>query len=325
MGNPGNILLSFVIIGRNEEKNIERCVKGIYKGIEAAGIATYEIIYVDSKSTDKSIEVAARFPEVRIFSVTGGCNAAVGRNIGALQATGRAIFFVDADMEIYPEFLVNAWDREAGNINGDIIAGQWLDIVEPKPEKRRSSKVFPGGTFLIRREVWESVGGMRTRFKTGEESDLGLRLMKKGYRVIRKDEFIVKHYTVPYLGRARIWRAIWSKAVFYSRCVMLRNHLFDKNMYSLLWRIDKTFLVFTLALIASIVYPPVGLAFWGAYLLAVLLRVRKSRRELSFLEMTAYYIVSDALNLVYFFTFFPPNIKLEYVPVREKALQPAEA
>jgi len=322
MGNPENILISFIIIGRNEEKNIKRCVEGIYKGIEAAGIETYEIIYVDSKSTDRSIEVAAQFPEVRIFSITGGCNAAVGRNTGAKQATGRVLFFVDADMEIYPEFLVNAWDGEAGTIKGDIIAGQWLDIVEPEPEKRKSSKVFPGGTFLIRREVWESVDGMRTRFKTGEESDLGLRLMKKGYRVIRKDEFIVKHFTVPYLGKARIWKAIWSKAVFYSRCVMLRNHLFDKNMYRLLWSIDKTFILFTLALIASFIYLPAGLALWGAYLVAVLLRARKNRRGLSFPEMTAYYIVSDTLNLVYFFTFFPPEIKLEYVPVREKALQP---
>lgn len=318
-------MISFVIIGRNEERNIKRCVDGIYKGIAAAGIGTYEIIYVDSKSTDKSIEVAAQFPEVRIFSVTGGCNAAVGRNIGAKQATGRVIFFIDADMEIYPEFLTDVWDREAGNIKSDIIGGQYLDIVDGKSEKRKSSKRFSGGTFLIRREVWESVGGMRTRFKTGEESDLGLRLMKKGYRLIRKDEFIIKHYTVPYLGRARIWKAIWSKAVFYSRCVMLRNHLFNKHVYGLLWQIDKTFIIFTLALIGSIVFFPAGLALWGAYLAAVLLRVRKNRRELSFAEMTAYYIVSDALNLVYFFTFFPGDIKLEYVPVREKALplQPA--
>lgn len=324
MRNPENMLLSFVIIGRNEEKNIERCVKSIYSGVEAAGIETYEIIYVDSKSTDKSIEVAARFPELRIFSVTGGCNAAVGRNIGALEATGRVIFFLDGDMELYPEFLVNTWDKKSDSIREDIVAGNLLDITGSERNKRQSSKVFPGGTFMIKREVWESVNGMRTRFRTGEEADLVLRLMQKGYRFVRKEELMVNHYTVPYLGRTRIWKAIWSKAVFYSRCVMLRHHLFDRNMYRRLWSIDKTFILLTLALITSIIYPPAGLALLGIYLLAILLRARKNRLGLSFIEMTAYYFVSDALNLVYFFTFFPRDIKLEYVPVREKALQPAE-
>ena len=313
--------ISFVSIGRNEEKNIKRCIESVYRSIALSSIKNYEIIYVDADSSDQSVAIAGTFPEVKIMKVTGGRNAAVGRNIGAKVSTGKALCFVDGDMELYPEFVAGVWGKEKQELTEDFIAGLWLDVVDGKGTRRNSSDVFPGGTFLIRRKIWDSVNGMRTRFRTGEESDLGLRLLKKGYVFKRKNEFIVNHYTVPYEHESRIWKRIWDKSLFFSRAVLYRHHLFNRHMYGLVWRIDKTILLLVLAIVACIIKPVAGLVLFGCYLAAVILRIKSNPIYMSFIKMIGYYILLDTMNIVYFFTFFPKDIKEEFAAVRNPGVK----
>src|SRR5690349_14544884 len=121
-------MISFIVIGRNEEKNIKRCIQGIYRAIEIAGVQKYEIIYVDSKSTDRSLEIIECFKEVKVYLVTGDRNAAVGRNIGAREASGTVYYFIDADMEIDGEFLKNIYDNETADIKHPFVSGYLIDI-----------------------------------------------------------------------------------------------------------------------------------------------------------------------------------------------------
>jgi glycosyltransferase involved in cell wall biosynthesis len=307
------MFISFIIIGRNEEKNLKRCIDSIYLSITISNIRNYEIIYVDGDSTDKSIEVASQFPQVKIFRVTGGRNAAVGRNIGAKESAGDVLCFVDGDMELQPAFVAGVWDAEKQDLIGDFLAGKWMDIIDGKPKARISSIVFPGGTFFIRRKIWESVNGMRTKFRTGEESDFGLRLLKKGYHFHRKKEVMVNHYTVPYEHETRIWKRIWDRSLFFSRAVLYRHHLFHKKMYRLMWVNDKTFLLLIATIVATIIYPVAGLILFAIYLTAVLLRIRKNTIYMPVIKMVWYYCLLDTLNLVYFFTFYPQTITEEYV------------
>jgi glycosyltransferase involved in cell wall biosynthesis len=311
-------MLSFIVIGKNEEKNLKRTIEGIYRAIAYNHLRDYEIIYVDSRSTDRSLEIAEQFPEVRIFSITGVCNAAIARNIGGREAHGSAFFFIDADMEISGEFLEGVWDKKTGNINQDFVSGQLIDIENGVRIKRTFNKVLPGGIFIIKREVWEAVNGMNTKFTAGEDYDLGLRLMEKGYKFHRKPEVITNHYTVPILNESRIWKAMWSRYTFYPRCVLLRDHLFNRQMYVLLWRNDKPFILFVAALIALLIYPLAGLTLFAAYLVVVILRVIQQKKYLPFFQMLGYYLLFDILNLVYFFTFFPSRRKEEYKSERAK-------
>lgn len=316
-------MISFIVIGRNEEKNLKRTLDGIYTAIAYAGIRRYEIIYVDSKSTDKSLDIALAYPEVKVFSITGVCNAAIGRNAGAMESKGDVLFFIDADMEISGEFLAGVWDNDHETITDDFVSGQLIDIENGVPRKRSFNKMLPGGIFIIKREVWDSVQGMNTKFTAGEDYDLGLRLIEKGYRFRRKPEVITNHYTVPILNKSRVWKAMWSKYTFYPRCVLLRDHLFTREMYILLWKNDKTFILFVLSLIALIAYPPAGLAMIAIYLMTIIIRVMQQKKYLPFFQMLGYFLLFDVLNLVYFFIFFPKKRKVEYVrrmpaPVRQE-------
>ncbi len=315
-------MISFIVIGRNEEKNLRRCFQSIFNTIEYNRIREYEIIYVDSKSTDSSIKIAHSFKGIKVFLITGFCNAAVGRNIGAKESYGNILFFIDGDMEIEKKFLSNVLDEKL-NFKYKFVSGQVLDIIEGLPDKlhypRKNdpsaafSQLVPGGIFIINREDWESVNGMKSKFNTGEDSDLGYRLLKKGSTFIRKDEIITKHYTYQNQDISRKWEAILSKAAFYPRCIIYRDHFTNRYMYYAIWALDKTFILLIISIIFMILFPTTIPILVIIYLLAISLRSVKQVPKFSVFQYILYYIVFDFLNLIFLFTFFPKNKKLEYV------------
>ena len=76
-------MISFIVIGKNEGWKLKLCFDSIQKVVLLDQIKNYEVIYVDSRSSDDSIALAKTYPKTRVFLVTGECNAGVGRNIGA--------------------------------------------------------------------------------------------------------------------------------------------------------------------------------------------------------------------------------------------------
>ncbi len=87
-------LITVIVPTKNEEKNIQRCLKSIqkqqYKG-------TIEIIVVDNHSDDKTVSLAKRFT-LQVY--TFGNERSQQRNIGAKKAKGEWLLFIDADMEL---------------------------------------------------------------------------------------------------------------------------------------------------------------------------------------------------------------------------------
>jgi len=96
------IKISVILATKNEEKNIEVCIKSILK--QNMPRDNYEIILVDKNSTDKTKEIAKKylqyvynFPplkkKVNIKSFRGS-----QLNFGVNKAKGKIIFFPDTDM-----------------------------------------------------------------------------------------------------------------------------------------------------------------------------------------------------------------------------------
>lgn len=306
-------MLSFIVIGYNEERNLRRCFNSIYKTCKFIKNLKYEIIYVDSKSTDKSVQIAKEYQNIRIYSITGKCNAAIGRNIGAKESKGTILFFIDADMELNETFLNKVFDKDR-KIKFNLVTGTVIDYVDDVEYQYRidEEKFISGGIFLIKKDIWDKMTGMRTKYKTGENADLGLRLIKKGFPITRLPETIANHYTIPYLSKSRIWKMIWDKSVFYSRCILYRDHIFNKHMYKFLWKNDKTFICLASFIGISLLLPGILLYLGIAYLLLVGIRSFKQVKHLHVAELFMYFIVFDFLNLIYFFVFFPKAPEPEY-------------
>lgn len=81
-------MVSCVVLTINEEKNIQRCLKGLEW--------CDEVIVIDDNSTDKTVEYAKKLG-ARIFHRELGNNFSAQRNYGLDKATGEWVLFVDAD------------------------------------------------------------------------------------------------------------------------------------------------------------------------------------------------------------------------------------
>ena len=84
-------MISAVILAKNEEKNIADCIKGLRW--------CDEILIVDDKSTDKTVDVAKK-NGARVIMHSLENDFSRQRNYGLLEAKEQWVFFVDADERI---------------------------------------------------------------------------------------------------------------------------------------------------------------------------------------------------------------------------------
>src|SRR5438309_7584036 len=91
--------VSVIIPARNEEACLADCLQSL---VAQTGIA-FEIIVVDDHSTDRTLQIAASFPQeqVRVIEAPPLPEGWTGKNnavtAGARQARGQWFLFTDAD------------------------------------------------------------------------------------------------------------------------------------------------------------------------------------------------------------------------------------
>lgn len=107
ISNTGKKSLSIIIPVVNEERNIDSLVKRIFSSLNPEKY-TYEVIFVDDHSTDKTAAViqsqSAKYP-VRLYSKRGK----IGKAFSLLEGIGYAkydlIAMIDADLQYPPEAI----------------------------------------------------------------------------------------------------------------------------------------------------------------------------------------------------------------------------
>lgn len=120
-------MISFIVIGRNEEKNIKLCLTSIFNTIKFNNFKKYEVIYVDSNSSDCTIKIVKQFEDVKIIKIINIYNAAIARNLGANNTKGDLFFYIDGDMELNPKFLSYVYNNHRGLID-DFVTGSVIDV-----------------------------------------------------------------------------------------------------------------------------------------------------------------------------------------------------
>jgi GT2 family glycosyltransferase len=99
--------LSIIIVNWNSKDYLAACLASIAAG--AAGIA-HEIIVVDSGSFDGCGEMLARdFPAVRFIQSPDNLGFARANNLGAAQASGEALLFLNPDTEVRGRAIVQLY------------------------------------------------------------------------------------------------------------------------------------------------------------------------------------------------------------------------
>jgi glycosyltransferase involved in cell wall biosynthesis len=104
----------------NEEEHVHLELDRILASMDASGMA-YELLAVDDKSTDGTLDVLRRYeaqhPAVRVMAFPRNSGSGTVRRIGTREARGEIVVWTDADMtypnERIPEFVQMLWDDDA--------------------------------------------------------------------------------------------------------------------------------------------------------------------------------------------------------------------
>lgn len=121
----------------------------------------YEVIVVDSGSTDGTPSLAQSSPVVKAVLHNPGGEPAGSRNIGARHARGAALAFTDADCEPEPDWLAAGLRALE---DADIVQGRVVPVRPPGPFDRtvwvsHEAGLYETANLFVRRKTFEQVGG----------------------------------------------------------------------------------------------------------------------------------------------------------------------
>jgi cellulose synthase/poly-beta-1,6-N-acetylglucosamine synthase-like glycosyltransferase len=192
--------LSVVIIGRNEGERLERC---ILTSQSIDGWTPKEILYVDSGSTDGSVDLAASLGATVLPLPPGAFTAARARNFGWTRSTGEYVLFLDGDTILDANFPLAALAELETNPTNAAAWGHRrelcaclsiyvrvldLDWVYPPGET-----LYFGGDVLVRRQALEQVQGFDETLIAGEEPEMCRRMRKLGWHIQHIDVPMTLH------------------------------------------------------------------------------------------------------------------------------------
>jgi cellulose synthase/poly-beta-1,6-N-acetylglucosamine synthase-like glycosyltransferase len=195
--------IAAVIIGRNEGERLRVCLSSVLAMNYPRELI--EVIYVDSSSTDSSVELA-RSLGVKTIVLDGPTTAARGRNAGWTQTEAPFVLFLDGDTILHPDFVASAISHFADPKHTEPLAGVYGNRRETRTADSIYNAIFDldwnagtgyslffGGDALVRREALAAVGGYNPLLIAGEEPDLCRRMRGLGYRILHIDEPMTLH------------------------------------------------------------------------------------------------------------------------------------
>lgn len=190
MGQPK---YSIIIPTLNEEKFLPH----LLQSLTDQTVKRFEVIVVDGSSKDRTLMVARQFqkklPQLTII-VSKKASLPLQRNLGAAQARGRWLVFVDADSVFLPYFierielfirehnptLFTTWFRPDSEVSGDAVLTLLANL------STEGSVIFkrahaPGPLAVVTREAFAAVRGYDESLKWLEDYDFSRRVCEQGH------------------------------------------------------------------------------------------------------------------------------------------------
>ena len=187
-----------------------------------AGSATFEVIVVDDCSSDDTPERLADVDGARAIrnaqnlGFVGSCNA------GAAAARGEYVLFLNNDTVVTPGWLEAllrcfAEEPDAGLVGAKLVYpdgrlqeaggivfrdgsgwnyGRFEDPADPRYNFRREADYCSGAAILLRRDLFESLGGFDQRYAPAyyEDTDLAFAVRAAGLKVYYEPRSTVIHF-----------------------------------------------------------------------------------------------------------------------------------
>jgi rhamnosyltransferase len=209
---------SISILTKNEERNVGCCLEAIYS---QKGIGPFEVLLVDSGSTDATLEIARRFP-IRIEQIPAeSFHYARTRNFAASLGSGRILIILSGDAVPASDtwlrsMLSNFEDSGVAAVYGrqipkpgsamerhdtfDAVYGDQKIVKDPAHGNGMGYRFyhFSDVNAAIRRSVWEKTP-FPEYLKTFEDLGIAKNILDAGWKIVYEPEAAVFHshdYTV---------------------------------------------------------------------------------------------------------------------------------
>lgn len=194
--------IGFVAIGRNEGERFKRCLASLQRGGE-------RIVYVDSGSADDSVAHARENGAVVVeLSTDQPFTAARARNEGFAALlrqwpdTG-LVMFIDGDCELVDGFAQAAAAALKKRSAVAIVTGRCRERSPDATIYNRLCEIewngptgdidACGGIFMVRTDVFRTVGGFNPDVIAAEDDDFCIRVRESGARITRIDRDMCLH------------------------------------------------------------------------------------------------------------------------------------
>jgi cellulose synthase/poly-beta-1,6-N-acetylglucosamine synthase-like glycosyltransferase len=259
-----DLRISVIVPARDEEASIRALVERLLAQTRRAA----EIVVADAGSHDRTAEIVAEFARqdesVRLVRA-GESLPGRARNVAIGQARGEWFAFVDAgtlpavdwlelmakevERDASVEVVFGAWEPRVSNFFEECAA---IAYAYESPVELGGVTISPPcvGSSLVRRAVWQSVGGFREELRAGED-------------ILFMDEIARGHFRTAYAPHAVV---AWemppdARATFRRFCTYSRH-----NLRAGLWRRWHATIITRYAVLALIAVPAV---IFGARWLAI--------------------------------------------------------
>lgn len=184
--------ISVVIPAHNEEKYVGDCIESV---LQHAPRELTEIVVVCNACTDRTADVALRYPKVKVIHEPRK-GTGYARNTGFKRATGDILAYLDADSRIHADWFPMVQREFAANPSlvslsgpcrfydlpawqGRVVYLWWMMCAIP--EYYRAKFAILGANFAARRSALERVGGFDTSIPFwGDDTNIARRLRQVG-------------------------------------------------------------------------------------------------------------------------------------------------
>lgn len=178
-----------------------------------------DVVYVDNGSTDGSYEYLASTAGCRVEQVPRASIAAL-RNLGARTTPrGEYLSFLDADCAVGLRYF----DEALGVMRSSTAVATGFEVQIPAEANwvaktwhslhavgaDREVHWINSANFFISREVFERIGGFREDLRTGEDTEIGQRLVRGGHSLRADRRVAAVHLGNPESIRDFYRRTVW--------------------------------------------------------------------------------------------------------------------
>lgn len=222
--------VSIILLNYKKPYLTTTCLSSLYEHLQPElNKGEVEIIVVDNNSQDDSLKILREEIKqkeyARVHLITNKENAGFGKgcNIGAQQATGEYLLFLNNDTVVKDRGIVAMADYMQHNHEVAILGGQLRNadgtlqassgdfytvakvmmlllgmqrfgLVDKSPSKISEVDWVKGGLMMVRKNVFEELGGFDEKiFMYIEDMELCYRAKKKGFKTFFYPEITVLH------------------------------------------------------------------------------------------------------------------------------------